>query len=761
LSCGGKDKGTDPAPITSPAAILIEAGQDQAGVVGQELAAPLVVRVIDADSQPVQGQVVNFVVVAGSGSVFAGTASTNMSGIAQEIWTLGPLAVDSQVVEARAVDPNDGSKMVLARFRARTAPRAPTIGVVTRGNASASVGFTAAAHGGSPIVGFTAYCTPSGGAAVTGNNTASPVLVAGLTNGTQYACSVVATNAVGNSAASASANVTPATVPDAPAIGTAAPGNGSASIAFTAPANGGSAITGYAASCAASGQATRTGTGSASPITVASLTNGTQYDCSVTATNSLGTSLPSATVNVTPVGPPGAPGSVSWTPDSAAATVAFSPPASTGGATITSYTASCALGANPAVTQNGSASPITVTGLNNGSVYACNVKATNAAGTGTASTNVSVTPRSKPGAPTNLAGSGTNGGATLTFTAPGNGGSAITKYTATCYIVPQTPVTKDSSATTIRLTGLTNESAYTCSVTATNAAGTGPASSAVNVTPTASAGPFNTGTLLCPYSHSVANAFLGLTATVSYTCTATQRTMTGNQVPDHTPGIFPNAGNPHAIAAQSGPPFKTTLTPAIVAVTNVSIGTVGYAKNGLKFDPATAEVCPGKSYCPSGMTGTWNVEALGQTLFSAGVDNSNAHVQPNGAYHYHGMPTGYMNYLGNNDGSRMIFVGLALDGFPVYAKWGYAVATDTLSGIREIVSSYRKKATLPAGRIDTLTVAYGTFTQDWEYVAGLGDLDECNGRFGKTPEFPSGIYHYFITNGYPYIQRCYKGTATP
>jgi YHYH protein len=50
------------------------------------------------------------------------------------------------------------------------------------------------------------------------------------------------------------------------------------------------------------------------------------------------------------------------------------------------------------------------------------------------------------------------------------------------------------------------------------------------------------------------------------------------------------------------------------------------------------------------------------------------------------------------------------------------------------------------------------FQQDWEYVAGLGDLDECNGRKGVTPEFPNGTYHYVITDSYPYLQRCVKGT---
>ncbi len=94
---------------------------------------------------------------------------------------------------------------------------------------------------------------------------------------------------------------TTTTVPGAPTIGAATVGDGSASIAFTAPSsNGGSAITGYTASCAATGQTTRTGTGTASPISVTSLTNGTAYSCSVTATNAVGTSAASGTVSVTP-----------------------------------------------------------------------------------------------------------------------------------------------------------------------------------------------------------------------------------------------------------------------------------------------------------------------------------------------------------------------------------------------------------------------------------------------------------------------------
>ena len=51
----------------------------------------------------------------------------------------------------------------------------------------------------------------------------------------------------------------------------------------------------------------------------------------------------------------------------------------------------------------------------------------------------------------------------------------------------------------------------------------------------------------------------------------------------------------------------------------------------------------------------------------------------------------------------------------------------------------------------------GAFTQDFEYVEGHGDLDECNGRIGVTPEFPEGIYYYMVTDDFPYFSRCLKG----
>ncbi len=123
------------------------------------------------------------------------------------------------------------------------------------------------------------------------------------------ACTITASQ-LGNidfnaaAAISQSFNIT-ATVPSAPIIGTATPGNALAIVTFTVPtANGGSAITGYTAACSGGSASTVpvvTATSTGSPITVTGLSNGVTYACSVRATNSVGTGQPSASVGVTPL----------------------------------------------------------------------------------------------------------------------------------------------------------------------------------------------------------------------------------------------------------------------------------------------------------------------------------------------------------------------------------------------------------------------------------------------------------------------------
>ncbi|WP_420128360.1 Ig-like domain-containing protein [Longimicrobium sp.] len=109
-----------------PARMVVVSGDLQTATVGEELPQPLVVRVLDDSNEPVRSQLVNFVVTAGGGAVFAGAALTNENGEARERWRLGTVAGDTQRVEARAVDATTGEALVFAVFRAVAQAGAPS-----------------------------------------------------------------------------------------------------------------------------------------------------------------------------------------------------------------------------------------------------------------------------------------------------------------------------------------------------------------------------------------------------------------------------------------------------------------------------------------------------------------------------------------------------------------------------------------------------------------------------------------------------------
>ncbi len=235
------------------------------------------------------------------------------------------------------------------------------------------------------------------------------------------------------------------------------------------------------------------------------------------------------------------------------------------------------------------------------------------------------------------------------------------------------------------------------------------------------------------------------TSNVSIVLDGNYRVIKSNGLPDHPTGAFPNSGNPNTISEQHYT-FRVTLTPKDSGtITPLGMNPFGVAINGIPFDPGAAE------FWNRDWNSGWQYEAmaLGPRL---GLDQNNAHVQPNGAYHYHGPPTGLLNRLAQSP--KPILLGYAADGFPIYGPYGHA-AKSAQSSPKKLHASYRIKdgtrESGPGGAYD------GTFIQDYEYVKGLGDLDECNGRFGKTPEYPQGIYHYVITDSYPYIPRSYRG----
>ena len=225
------------------------------------------------------------------------------------------------------------------------------------------------------------------------------------------------------------------------------------------------------------------------------------------------------------------------------------------------------------------------------------------------------------------------------------------------------------------------------------------------------------------------------------------RFIKSNGIPNHDTGKFPNAHNPNTISPQNYN-FRVPLEPKQNDKPSFA-PLFGVGLNGVPFDPGTAELW--------NQDFNWRYEALTGSI-DLGVDANLAHVQPNGAYHYHGIPKGLVEKLGGD--RKVVLVGYASDGFPIYSQYGYTNAKDAKSAVKELKGSYRiregnRPANSPNGKYD------GTFVADWEYVASLGDLDECNGRFGATTEFPNGIYHYYLTTNYPFIPRCVMGTPDP
>lgn len=280
--------------------------------------------------------------------------------------------------------------------------------------------------------------------------------------------------------AACGASAAHAAVPGQPTGVTATPGNARATVAWHAVAAT-PAITGYTAT-AAPGGATCTTTG-ALTCTILGLTNGTSYFVSVTATNTDGSGPPSAVATVTPATVPGAPTGLFATAGNAQATVTWSAPASNGGAAITHYVVTASGSGGQTCTWSSGAFTCTVTGLVNGAQYTFTVVAQNRAGSSPASAaSNTVMPIGAPPSPTGASATAGDQQATVSCTAPvTNGGATITSYTATA-----SPGGAHASAPScpITVTGLTDGTAYTFTVTVTNTLGTSPPSTASNaVTP--------------------------------------------------------------------------------------------------------------------------------------------------------------------------------------------------------------------------------------------------------------------------------------
>ncbi len=220
------------------------------------------------------------------------------------------------------------------------------------------------------------------------------------------------------------------------------------------------------------------------------------------------------------------------------------------------------------------------------------------------------------------------------------------------------------------------------------------------------------------------------------------RSIISNALPNHATGTFPNSGNPNTISEQNTN-YEFPTEPVFTGA-SIEVLTTGVAINGVKFEPGTAE----SVRCDSGEF--YRIEAL-QKTYNLGLDLNNAHVQPTGEYHYHGVSQLLVDAFSTE--TDLIHLGFAADGYLIY----YSKSGAYESGY-ELKKTPREgtgcSATGPAGgdRVAIQgTLPDGTYTSDWIHINTDGKLDSCNGVT------VNGEYLYLMTDTFPYIPRCLNG----
>ena len=199
--------------------------------------------------------------------------------------------------------------------------------------------------------------------------------------------------------------------------------------------------------------------------------------------------------------------------------------------------------------------------------------------------------------------------------------------------------------------------------------------------------------------------------------------------------IGPWSQNPNQPANQNFV-FKISLNPQENTgnKTKTPLGHIGVWSNGVSVFNAE----DGMSYQNQGI---WNRNAL--YFEGPSFDDCLGHPAPNGEYHHHVNPT--CLYDDSDDQNHSPIIGYAFDNFPIYGAYGYANTNGTGS-IKRLESSYQLKNISSRTNGPTLNqYPLGAYIEDHEYITGSGDLDEYNGRYCITPEYPNGIYAYFVT----------------
>ena len=252
--------------------------------------------------------------------------------------------------------------------------------------------------------------------------------------------------------------------------------------------------------------------------------------------------------------------------------------------------------------------------------------------------------------------------------------------------------------------------------------------------------------------------------------------------------LFPNYPSNQAVLYRipRNPVDPTTVN----SKTLTGGGPIGYFVNGVSmFDSRDAfsyRSSTGNDAQGRQGDGAWNRDAY----VNEGVtfDSGNAH-QAMGVYHYHANPPGLRHQMGdsvdfdfdtnsyreNFNGRHSPILAWARDGLPVYGPYGYSNPLDASSEIRRMRSGFQIRTDIAAmGSPRTSWPAWarriydgirnfangpnvsnrfplGRYMEDNDYLGDLGqtlgtdfDLNEYNVRYCVTPEFPEGVWAYFV-----------------
>jgi YHYH protein/Secretion system C-terminal sorting domain len=228
-------------------------------------------------------------------------------------------------------------------------------------------------------------------------------------------------------------------------------------------------------------------------------------------------------------------------------------------------------------------------------------------------------------------------------------------------------------------------------------------------------------------------------------------------VPSYT--IGPWRANPNT-AGNQNKTYKIPLTPQVQSGTKTStgLGRIAVETNGV----AVYNAKDAMSYQNGGV---WNQNAI--FVEAVSFDACLGHPDMSSTYHHHQSPKCGYSF---SPTQHSPIIGFSFDGYPIYGPYAYT-STTGVSAIKRIVSSYRQRTmttrrTLAGGTMlstnqfgPDVSTQYplGYYIEDFEFVRNLGDLDEYNGRFAITPEYPQGTYAYYATidesgnSAYPYM----------